>query len=98
MEALSEGPGDPLLVARQWADQPYGDEAALLCALFAYGNVRAILGLLKEIDFSLLERPGEVRLYYRFQTKSDLCAILEALRRVREEEGGVAPLFKRGYE
>ena len=41
--AISEEYLDPLLVAREFRDE----KVALFCALFAYGNVRAILNFLR---------------------------------------------------
>lgn len=50
-EELSKDRPDPLMVASK-----YNDEfSALICALFAYGNVTAIIQFLESLDFSLLD-------------------------------------------
>lgn len=46
---------DPINVAHRLQDFRYFDSAALVCALFAYGSVRAILGFLEDFPFHLLD-------------------------------------------
>lgn len=46
---------DPINVAHRLQDFRYFDSAALVCALFAYGSVRAILGFLEGFPFHLLD-------------------------------------------
>jgi len=83
---------------------PYRDESiALICALFAYGNVKAIIQFLERLDFSLLEASDEVienRLssyYYRFQNSQDITALFIALKRLKEIES-VENIFYEGYK
>ena len=78
---------DPVIVAREYKDE----HIALICALFAYGNVKQIVKFLRSLDFSLLEA-DEKRIkeslkdhYYRFQTADDITAIFIALRRLKRE-------------
>ena len=81
-EVSSANP-DPVLVAREYKDE----FISLICSLFAYGNVRAILNLLRSFDFSLLNSSEEVikkevTSYYRFQTKEDIAQFFITLRRM----------------
>lgn len=90
---------DPLMVARD-----FGDECnALTCALFAYGNARAIVSFLRSLDKGLIDLDEEsiVRAvegkYYRFQNTSDIAQWFITLRRLKLC-GGVERSFKIGYE
>lgn len=83
---LCEDRLDPVMVARR-----YNDEfISLVCALFAYGNVKQIVKFLNSLDFNLLndnEESIKERLkmyYYRFQTSSDIIAIFIALNRLKK--------------
>ena len=49
--SISESLPDPLGVAREFSS----DKVALFCALFAYGNVRAILKFLKSSPLTELQ-------------------------------------------
>ena len=67
--AISEQNLDPLLVVYENSHRANLPAIALVCALFAYGNVGAIVGFLRKLDFSLLggdsvlgERCGSVAL------------------------------------
>ena len=53
--AVCEAQPDPLLVARK-QDEEW---AVLLCALLAYGNVRAIVGYLQAVDFAGGQPPAK---------------------------------------
>ena len=90
---------DPILVAH-----PYKDERiALICALFAYGNVRSIVAFLESLDFDLLGCSDEEitktlsHHYYRFQKGEDLVALFIALKRLYDETN-VEELFLSGYK
>lgn len=97
-DALCEANPDPLLIAR---DLP--DDAALVCALFAYGNVKAIVGFLKSLDFSLLdadERTIAAALSdrrYRFQTPADVIALFTGLAGLRRSGVKLQTLFETTY-
>lgn len=98
-EELSFEKPDPLMVARD-----FGDECnALTCALFAYGNARAIVSFLRSFDKGLidLDEDSIVRAvegkYYRFQSTSDIAQWFITLRRLKLS-GGVESSFKIGYE
>ena len=78
---------DPIFVAHRYHDE----RVALICALFAYGNVRSIVAFLDSLDFELLRCSDEEitkRLsshYYRFQKSEDLIALFIALKRLYDE-------------
>ena len=78
---------DPIFVAHRYNDE----RVALICALFAYGNVRAIVAFLESLDFELLGCSDDEitkRLsghYYRFQKASDVVALFIALKRLYDE-------------
>jgi len=75
---------DPILVAHKYKDPAI----ALICALFAYGNVKQIMKFLNSLDFSLLHKDDTVienalqNHYYRFQTGKDIVALFIALKRL----------------
>lgn len=87
------------MVARRFNDQHY----ALTCALFAYGNVKAIVAflltldpLLIDADETTLRRMLEGK-YYRFQSNEDIVQwflTLKALKGI----GGAEKVFMKGYE
>ena len=78
---------DPILVAKRYNNTTI----ALICALFAYGNVKQIVKFLDSLDFSLLDAPDEkIKLslknhYYRFQKSEDVIALFIALKRLNNE-------------
>lgn len=90
---------DPLIVARNYPDNP---EIALICALFAYGNAKAILKFLESLDFSTLDGSKEnleqklSGKYYRFHKDKEIIAIFDALRLLRQN-GGLEKIFKNAY-
>lgn len=96
---ISDETPDPLLVASQHNDETI----ALICALFAYGNVRAIIGFLESLDFTLLDASDEVITkalsshYYRFQNSQDITAFFIALKRLKEIDS-IENLFYEGYK
>jgi uncharacterized protein (TIGR02757 family) len=89
---------DPIFVAYRHKDPTI----SLICALFAYGNVKQIVKFLDSLDFSLLSASDEEIKkalkdhYYRFQKSEDVVAIFIALKRLLESES-LEDVFKRGY-
>jgi uncharacterized protein (TIGR02757 family) len=75
---------DPIIVAKRYNDA----NIALICALFAYGNVTQIVKFLDSLDFSLLGASDEKiekalqNHYYRFQKSEDVIALFIALKRL----------------
>lgn len=97
---LSASKPDPLMIASLYKDE----YVALICALFAYGNVHAIVRFLESLDFSLLEE-SESHIaealrssYYRFQNSLDIQAFFITLKRLKETHGSLEKLFLRGYQ
>lgn len=95
---FSQEKPDPLMVAL-----PYKDESiALICALFAYGNAKAIVKFLQSLDFTLLEKSEEeITLalsahYYRFQKSDDIIALFIALKRLKATQS-IEDIFYEGY-
>ena len=90
---------DPLLIASKYNDETI----ALICALFAYGNVKAIIKFLQSLDFSLLEATDEVIRktlaghYYRFQNAEDVTVLFIALKRLKEVDS-IENIFYKGYQ
>ncbi len=76
---------------------------SLICALFAYGNVKQIVKFLDSLDFSLLSKSDEEIKealkdhYYRFQKSEDVIALFIALKRLNEKSS-LEEVFKSGYE
>ncbi len=89
---------DPILVAKRYNNPTI----ALICALFAYGNVKQIVKFLDSLDFSLLQKSdeeiGEVlkNHYYRFQKSEDVVALFIALKRLTKDSS-LEDVFKQGY-
>jgi len=90
---------DPLLIASQYNDE----SIALICALFAYGNVNLIVNFLQSLDFSLLEASDEkikktfAAHYYRFQNAQDVSALFIALKRLKQINS-IENIFYEGYK
>lgn len=97
-EEISRQKPDPLWVASRYQEE----FSALICALFSYGNVHAIVGFLESLDFSLLEKDEEtirktlVSHYYRFQTSQDIQELFITLSRLKKKSSLEAE-FMRGY-
>ncbi|MDA7816685.1 TIGR02757 family protein [Sulfurimonas sp.] len=95
---ISEDNLDPILVARRHNDPAI----SLICALFAYGNVKQIVKFLNSLDFSLLKASDEEiketfkNHYYRFQKSEDVIALFIALKRLHVETT-IEKIFKVGY-
>lgn len=98
-DEISEEKPDPLLIASYHQDE----SVALICALFAYGNVTAIVKFLRGLDFSLLEANEETirkelsSFYYRFQNAEDVATLFVALKRLKSEES-IESIFYAGYQ
>ena len=90
---------DPILVAHRYKDPTI----SLICALFAYGNVKQIVKFLDSLDFSLLKKSDEEikkalkNHYYRFQKSEDVIALFIALKRLNEKTT-LEEVFKQGYK
>ncbi|MDY0121467.1 MAG: TIGR02757 family protein [Sulfurimonas sp.] len=90
---------DPIFVAHRYNDE----RVALICALFAYGNVRSIVAFLDSLDFELLGCSDEKitktlsHHYYRFQKGEDVIALFIALKRLYDVMS-VEELFLSGYQ
>ncbi len=95
---ITEEKPDPLLIAKRYNDETI----SLVCALFAYGNVKAIIKFLDSLDFSLLETSDEKikkelsSHYYRFQNAQDVSSIFIALKRLKEIDS-IESIFYDGY-
>ncbi len=89
---------DPILVAHRYTNPTI----SLICALFAYGNVKQIVKFLDSLDFELLKKSDEeikVALknhYYRFQKSEDVIALFIALKRLNAESS-LEEVFLSGY-
>ena len=95
---ISEDRLDPILVAYRYKDPTI----SLICALFAYGNVKQIVKFLDSLNFSLLNRSDEEinsalkNHYYRFQKGEDIAALFIALKRLNAEST-LEDIFLGGY-
>jgi uncharacterized protein (TIGR02757 family) len=98
LEVSSKKP-DPILIAKRHNDE----SIALICALFAYGNVKAIIKFLESLDFSLLTASDEViekelsAHYYRFQNSQDISALFIAIKRLKKIDS-IENIFYEGYK
>ncbi|MDP3464238.1 MAG: TIGR02757 family protein [Sulfuricurvum sp.] len=98
-DELSDDKPDPLMIAREAGDEYH----ALTCALFAYGNVRAIVSFLRSLDAAWIDWSEEeiaratVGKYYRFQNAEDILQWFVTLGRLKQN-GGVEETFKGGYK
>ena len=89
---------DPILIAQEKKDE----YISLVCALFAYGNVKAIIKFLRSIDFDILdESENEINKYfsnhyYRFQSIEDVKQFFITLKRLKEYS--LEEIFLHGYQ
>ncbi len=81
---------DPILIAKKYNDE----YIALIAALFAYGNVKAILKFLNSLDLKNLNSNNA---YYRFQTKNDVENFMNTIKKMKEKYS-LNKLFLKGYE
>lgn len=100
VEEISLNRPDPLMVASRHKDE----FSALICALFAYGNVPAIIQFLESLDFSLLDA-DENKIaqtlenhYYRFQNAQDIQALFITLSRLKKGMGSLESVFVPAYQ
>jgi len=99
LNEVSEDNLDPILVAYRHNDETI----ALICALFAYGNVKQIVKFLESLDFSLLSASDEEinvafkSHYYRFQKSEDIVALFIALKSLKATTS-IEKVFKSGYD
>ena len=87
---INEEKLDPIIIAKKYNDE----YIALIAALFAYGNVKAIIKFLNSIDLGNLESN---KAYYRFQTKKDVEEFLKTIKLMKEKYS-LNELFLQGYE
>jgi len=98
IEEVSEENLDPILVAHRYKNETI----SLICALFAYGNVKQIVKFLNSLDFSLLQKSDEeIRValknhYYRFQKSEDVIALFITLKRLNKSSS-LQEIFKSAY-
>ncbi|AFL68420.1 TIGR02757 family protein [Sulfurospirillum barnesii] len=98
LELNAEHP-DPLMIASAYPNE----FSALVCALFAYGNAKAIVRFLQSLDFSLLDATEKEistylqHHYYRFQNAEDVAALFITLRRIKEQNISLETLFLPSY-
>ncbi len=98
-DEVSEDKLDPILVAHRYKDPTI----SLICALFAYGNVKQIVKFLDSLDFSLLKKSDDEiktalkKHYYRIQKSEDVIALFIALKRLNETSS-LEDVFKVGYK
>ena len=87
---ISNDKPDPIIIA-----QKYNNEyIALIAALFAYGNVKAIMKFLNSLD---LENLKSNESYYRFQTKEDVKEFLKTIK-IMKKDYSLNELFLQGYK
>jgi len=97
-DEVSQDKLDPILVAKRYKDPTI----SLICALFAYGNVKQIVKFLDSLDFSLLKKSDDEikeslkNHYYRFQKSEDIIALFIALKRL-DEKTTLEAVFQQGY-
>ncbi len=90
---------DPIIVAKKYKNE----FISLICALFAYGNVKQIVKFLSSLDFSLLEKnETKIRIkldnfYYRFQNNEDVIQLFITLKRVKNLSS-IEDIFHQGYK
>lgn len=94
---LDENSLDPIIVARQYKDE----FIALVCALFAYGNVSQIVKFLRHLDLDPINQDDPKSTFgvnrgYRFQTKNDVVLFLQALSNLKNKTS-LEAVFMQGY-
>lgn len=98
LDEINEESLDPIIVAYRYKDSTI----SLICALFAYGNVKQIVKFLNSLDFDLLTA-DDIKIqntlqnhYYRFQKSEDVIALFIALKRLNTETT-IEFVFKEAY-
>ncbi len=96
--AISMQNPDPLLKVYEYKTHQNLAYIALICALFSYGNVRAILGFLAQLDFGILDSKEAILgydfPYYRFQSSDDVKLLFASLYKLRKNGGIEDIMFK----
>ena len=98
LDEIGEDNLDPIMVAHRHNDPTI----ALICALFAYGNVKQIVKFLNSLDFDLLNADDRIikdklqNHYYRFQKGEDVVALFIALKRLNSTTS-LESVFKEAY-
>ncbi len=91
---------DPLSIVYKHLDSKHIDELALICALYAYGNVKLILKNLSAMPFEMLDKNIDDDIekfpYYRFQTRHDTRTCFLALRHAIKC-GGIRNIFMESF-
>lgn len=97
-ELSSQATSDPLQVASIHKDE----FIALVCALFAYGNAKAIVKFLSSLDFSLIDKDettiqnGLKGKIYRFQTNQDIVEFFKTLHKMKKDHS-LEDIFVENY-
>ncbi len=100
---------DPLSFCHRYPNHEDQEIVALIAALLAYGSVKVIKGSLKRIFDVMGESPSAFvdnfipgehgKLFngfkHRFNNANDICALLWAIRQIREQEGSIENFFCR---
>ncbi len=81
---------DPLQVAAKFKNV----HISLICALFAYGNAKAIVKFLNSLDFELLSLSDQIiekeilaqKRLYRFQNPKDVSNFFITIKRAAQED------------
>jgi len=84
---------DPVLIAHRHKDE----YSAMTAALFAYGNVQAILKFLNRLDYTFTNPVFDENLYYRFQSPKDVYEFLKTVS-IMKKECSINELFIEGYK
>ncbi len=98
-EAVSKENPDPVLIAKKHNDETN----SLICALFAYGNVKQIVKFLDSLDFEMLNKSDDeiknafCNHYYRFQKPEDVIRIFKALKKLKDIDS-IENIFVKGYK
>ena len=87
---ISNKKPDPIIIAKKYNNE----YVALIAALFAYGNVKAIMKFLNSLD---LENFNSNESYYRFQTKEDVKEFLKTIK-IMKKDYSLNELFLQGYK
>jgi uncharacterized protein (TIGR02757 family) len=87
---ISEERPDPIIIAKRHKNE----FAALCAALFAYGNVKAIMKFLNSLDLENFESNGS---YYRFQTQKDVEEFLKTVKTIKKNES-LEDVFMKGFK
>jgi uncharacterized protein (TIGR02757 family) len=103
---------DPLNFCHRYADPVDQEVVALIAAVYAYGNAKAIRGFLERVfqvmgaaprrfveNFNpMVGRDLFSGFTYRFNNGADLCALLVGIRTILAEAGSIERYFLRGYD